>query len=97
MSSSSTIAPLVSVSGYTGKVLRIGRAFNPFKKKKMMCEEGGEDDDDEEEEEEEEDEEEEAEEDDTDELEARSPAVGGGRHSRTVPSSLKVATVFRCG
>ena len=34
MSSSSTIAPLVSVSGYTGKVLRIGRAFNPFKRKK---------------------------------------------------------------
>ena len=34
MSSSSTIAPLVSVSGYTGKVLRIGRAFNPFKQRR---------------------------------------------------------------
>jgi len=34
MSSSSTIAPLVSVSGYTGKVLRIGLAFNPFKQRK---------------------------------------------------------------
>ena len=32
--SSSPLAPLVSVSGYSGKVLRIGCAHDPFKKSK---------------------------------------------------------------
>ena len=34
--SSSPLAPLVSVSGYSGKVLRIGCAHDPFKKSKKI-------------------------------------------------------------
>jgi len=53
--SSSPLAPLVSVSGYTGKVLRIGCAHDPFKKSKKILSSMTTDGNDENEEEEEED------------------------------------------